>query len=150
MNGNKRIDNHIVGYMSDFDEKFEKLSPDGKNASHFCMPDVLGGQKFVQNYGGYVRSDIAQLNEAASLDMQQHILQRLNEVPVSDANSGLTDAQIMLSHRSKYLQAPSEVVTYLEKQLELRDNERWIAQQKSSEVTTDVASSENVESAPND
>lgn len=112
---------------------FPELKADGSNANEFFCADIVGARRFAQNYGGYPRSEIAQINEAASLEEQMNIMQTLNDYsPANNPNAGLTDAEIMLGHKSKYLQAASEQIAWLDAQLERRDNERFLAQQKDS------------------
>lgn len=105
-------------------DAFPVLKKDGSNAGHFYCADVVGGRRFALNYGGYPRSEIAEINEASSLEMQMNLLQSLQEIPVSDHNSGKSDAEIMLGHKSKYIQTPSESVRWLEDQISLRDTQR--------------------------
>lgn len=113
--------------------KCEELLFDGSNANKFFCADVVGAKRFAQNFGGYPRSEIAQINEAASLEEQLNLLNSLRDYSPSDnPNAGKTDAEIMLGHKSKYLQAASEQIAWLDAQLERRDNERWAAQQKDS------------------
>ena len=100
---------------------YEPLKKDGSNAQDFVCADVVGTKKFAKNHGGYPRNDIALINEAASLDMQKALLAQLETVPTSDENSGLSDYQIMLGHKSKYQQAPSEMQDFIESQLKIRD-----------------------------
>lgn len=95
-----------------------QLSED--NFDSFYKPDVMSGD-FVLNEYGWPRSDVAILNEQTSVDAAQAILNKLVEVPSLPANSGLTDAEIMLQHRSKYQQTPSEVTAYIERQLQMRE-----------------------------
>ena len=101
-----------------------QIAEDNSNLSDFYIADVVGNRRFAQNFGGYPRSDIAEINAQASLQQAQNLLRDLAEIPVNDVNSGLTDAQIMLGHRSKYVQTPSESVRWLESQIEYRDLQR--------------------------
>lgn len=102
-----------------------ELASDGSNARMFFCADVVGSRRFAQNYGGYPRSDIAEINHAANEQMQMQLLSQLNDYsPSSNPNAGLTDAEIMLGHRSKYQQAPSESIAWLENQLHQRDVKR--------------------------
>lgn len=104
--------------------KVEQLKSDGSNANRFFCADVVGNKRFAQNYGGYPRSEIAEINAQANEQLAMSMLAQLRQVPVSDATSGMTDAQIMLGHKSKYLQAPSEMQGWLMDQLAVRDAER--------------------------
>lgn len=106
-----------------------KIKEDNSNINEFYIADVVGNRRFAQNYGGYPRSEIAEINAQASLQQAQNLLRDLAEIPVTDVNSGLTDAQIMLAHKSKYCQTPSEQVRFVESQIALRDAERFAASQ---------------------
>lgn len=107
------------------------LAVDGSNAQLFFCADIVGAKRFAQNYGGYPRSEIAQINEAATMEEQLNLMNSLRDYSPSDnPNAGKTDAEIMLGHKSKYLQAASEKIAWLEGQLERRDNERWAAVEK--------------------
>lgn len=96
------------------------LAEDGKNIKDFFCADVVGNRRFAQNYGGYPRSDIAEINSQSSLEQAKSLFNDLIVYPVSNDTAGLSDAEIMLSHRSKYCQAPSEQIAYFERQLELK------------------------------
>lgn len=116
-----RIDDALAAMVKCVPE-FKK---DGSNSQDFFCADVVGARKFVQNYGGYPRSEIAEINAQTNLQAQMALLQTLEDYsPKSNPNAGLTDAQIALSHRSKYQQAPSEMQAWLEGQIQLRDIER--------------------------
>lgn len=91
------------------------------NLKAFYKPDVIS-ENFVLNDGGWPRSDIAIINEQTNLEAAQNLLNKLSEVPADNANAGLTDAEIMLSHRSKYQQTQGETVEWLERQLSIRDS----------------------------
>ena len=117
----KRIDTAL----SDMVKCIPEFKKDGSNVQDFFCADVVGARKFVQNHGGYPRSEIAEINAQTNLQAQMALLQTLEDYsPKTNPNAGLTDAQISLSHRSKYQQAPSEMQTWLEGQIQLRDVER--------------------------
>lgn len=102
-------------------DAYPVLESDGSNADQFYAADVVGNRRFAHNYGGYPRSEIAEINEAASLEQQMSLLNDLRDMsPTDNPNAGKTDAEIMLGHKSKYLQTPSESVKWLESQLEER------------------------------
>lgn len=106
------------------------LAEDGSNANEFFCADVVGNRRFAQNYGGYPRSEIAEINAQASLDMQMNLLQNLQDYsPGYNPNAGKTDAEIMLGHKSKYIQTPSESVRWLEGQIAERDAKRFVESQ---------------------
>ena len=111
------------------------LLDDNSNINDFFCADVVGNRRFAQNYGGYPRSEIAEINEQASLVTAQNLLRDLNVFEPSNVNAGLSDAQIMLGHRSKYMQTPSESVQWLEGQLQLRDAQRYAKQHENDSGT---------------
>ena len=105
---------------------FPELAKDGSNANSFFCADVVGSRRFALNYGGYPASEIAELNRAVSIEEQMNILQTLTDYsPSSNPNAGMSDAEIMLGHRSKYLQTPSETIKWLEGQIANRDAKRF-------------------------
>lgn len=102
-----------------------KMKADGSNAKLFFCADVVGNKTFVQNFGGYPRSEIAQINEATNLQVARTLFQSLEDYsPKTNPNAGMTDAQIALAHKSRYAQAPSEIQDYLNGQLAIRDAAR--------------------------
>ena len=114
---------HIDAFVDSIPEV--KMAADGSNASDFVVADVIGGKDFVQNFGGYPRSEIAEINAAATLEMQENLLRKLSDFsPTDNPTAGMTDAQIMLAHKSKYQQAPAEIIEYVEKQVAIRDEQR--------------------------
>jgi len=126
--------------------EFPKMEKDGSNSAMFFCADVVGSRRFATNYGGYPASDIAEINRAATMQEQLNLLQNLQDYsPSSNSNSGLTDAEIMLGHKSKYLQTPSEVVTWLERRIAERDAKRFANDGKGDTidfVETDVPKTE--------
>lgn len=114
----KHIDNFIDGF------EIEKLSADGSNKDRFYCADVIGSKRFAQNYAGYPRNDIALINEQQNLRVAESMMMELSQLPVNDSNAGLTDEQILLGHRSKYIQTPAESVAYIEQQIQLRRSQR--------------------------
>lgn len=98
-----------------------QLANDGSNVKDFFVADVIGSKRFAQNYGGYPRSEIAIINEQSNVKLAAQMASDLVDYsPKDNPNAGKTDAEIMLSHRSKYQQTPSESISWLENQLELR------------------------------
>lgn len=116
-NGSSTID-----YSPDYDIVYPSLKEDGSNMSDFysCGEDI---KSFERNESGYIRSDIARIREEQDIAVATALMSRLQEIPSTDRNAGLTDAQILLQHRSKYCQTPSEMTKYIESQLERRDAE---------------------------
>lgn len=101
-----------------------ELKADGSNSKDFFAIDSVSVKKFAQNYGGYPRSDIAEINEQSNVMIQAEMLSRLQQLPVSDSNSGLSDQEIMLQHRSKYCQTAGEQISWLEELIKYRDAQR--------------------------
>jgi hypothetical protein len=97
------------------------IKEDGSNLSDFYCADVVGNRRFAQNYGGYPRSEIAEINAQASLQQAANLLNDLQVAEGSYMDSSLTPEEIMLSHRSKYIQAPSEMIDFIDRQLQIRD-----------------------------
>lgn len=105
---------------------------DENTVNGYYRADVIDG-KFTENYGGWPRNDIALINEQTSLEAAKVLLDNLQIMPENNGNAGLSDIDIMLSHKSKYCQSPSEVTSWIENQLALRD-----AKRASSSVVEDV------------
>ena len=120
-----------------------KLNVDGSNVGDFYCADVVGNRRFAQNYGGYPRSEIAEINAAASMQEQMNLLSQLNDYTPSDnPNAGLSDAEIMLSHRSKYQQCATEMQSWIVNQINIRDAR--VAEAKKS-VSPDTIEFKNVD-----
>lgn len=102
-----------------------KINDDKSNVNCFFSADTVGHKRFAQNFGGYPRSEIAEINAQSNLQSQMNLLSELQDFSTgSNPNAGLSDAEIMLSHRSKYMQAPSELQSWIENQLAIRDASR--------------------------
>ena len=103
-----------------------EMEKDGSDANDFFCADVVSDRKFAQNFGGYPRSEIAEINEAASLEMQKLLLQNLQDFrhAADGQNAGRSDAVIALGHRSKYCQMPSEMVAWTEEQIKISSDLR--------------------------
>lgn len=112
---------HISGVA---EYEVPELKEDRSNLSDFFSADVVGDKRFAQNYGGWPRSDVAEINSQVSLADAETLLRQLTILPSNDSNVGLSDAQIMLGHKSKYCQTAGEQVSWLESQLEIRDAQR--------------------------
>lgn len=100
------------------------LSKDSKNVNAFYMSSApLELKDFMLNYGGYPRNEIAMINEQENEVVAQQMLARLTVLPEGDnPNVGLSDAEIMLSHRSKYCQTSSEQIEFIDSLLERRNS----------------------------
>lgn len=128
---------HIAQYSS---YTAPVLLEDGSNLSDFFCADVVGNRRFAQNYGGYPRSEIAEINAQASLQQAANLLNDLTVHEGSYQSADLTPEEIMLSHKSKYIQAPSEMINYIEYQLQVRDakyGQKMSSQQKDGVIQFD-------------
>lgn len=99
------------------------LQADGSNVKDFFTADVVGNKRFAQNFGGYPRSEIAEINDAVSLEMQKSLLNQLEDYRymADGQNAGLSDVELSMSHRSKYCQAPSEQQDWLVEQIQIHN-----------------------------
>ena len=140
---NKHIENTSVLAFGNYE-----IKEDRSNLSAFFCADVVGNRRFAQNYGGYPRSDIAEINAQVSMEAANNLLRDLQVFDVSDANSGLNDSQILLGLKSKYLQTQSEMVGYVEEQLMLRDAQR--ASQVKSDSQIQFSSNDNPNTPDNE
>ena len=114
----KLLKKHIDGALTAI--VVEPLKEDGSNAKDFFVADVVGNKRFAQNFGGYPRSEIAEINEATNIEVQKSLLNALTDYRsgADNQNVGLSDVQIAMGHRSKYQQAPSEMQDWIETQLQ--------------------------------
>lgn len=114
------------------------LDKDGSNKADFFLPDVIGSRKFVRNFAGYPRSDIAIINEQTNQKVAEALLNDL--VDYSSPNSARSDTDFQLSLRSKYCQTPSEMIRYFDGELARRDSLRQSLDHETSKAdsTDDV------------
>lgn len=125
-----------------------KLNDDGSNVGDFFCADVVGNRRFAQNYGGYPRSEIAEINEAASMQEQMNLLSMINDyTPSSNPNAGLSDAEIMLSHKSKYQQTATELQSWIVNQINIRDAKASSVKSGSSEQKIEFSDGDNPENS---
>lgn len=89
-------------------------------SAFFAVTDMETSKSFCKNYGGYPRSDIAQIidenNEEVAIQLASRLLNRQTE-----NTSSVSDVDLLASHRSKYLQTPSEMVNWIDSKLAVRD-----------------------------
>lgn len=106
--------------------KNPKFNKDGSNASDFYSADVVGHKRFAQNFGGYPRSEIAEINAQTNLENAKLLLSQLTDfsAEAGNQNAGVPDAVISMGHKSKYMQCPAEMIDYVEGQLAIRDGIR--------------------------
>ena len=101
-----------------------KLASDGSNGSGFYRADVImcSGKEF-KNYGGYPRNELAIINEQQSLEAAQVLCDKLIELPDdSKLPKDISDAELMLTMKSRYCQTPSEQIAHYERLLEMKEN----------------------------
>lgn len=110
------------------------LDKDGSNKADFFLPDVIGSRKFVRNFAGYPRSDIAIINEQTNQKVAEALLNDL--VDYSSPNSVHSDTDFQLSLRSKYCQTPSEMIRYFDGELARRDSLRQALSSETPKVDT--------------
>lgn len=140
----QKLQSHIDS--STYEDINPTLKEDNSNIAAFFCADVVGAKRFVLNRGGYPMSEIAQINAAADLNQQVNLLNQLEDYsPTSNPNAGLSDAEIMLGHRSKYCQTASEQISWLEEQIHNRDLQRAVANPP-QENKINFEDNENVES----
>lgn len=114
------------------------LAEDGSNKCDFFVADVLGAERFAQNYGGYPRSDIALINEQNDLRMAEQTLARLQQYP-EVPQTAVSDTEILLAHRSKYCQTASENIRFFEQEINRYAAKREAEQIKDNNpIETDV------------
>lgn len=110
--GIKLNDNHQVVIFSE-----------DKDPRLFYRPvGDFGEQAFCRNYGGHPRSDVAVLNEQNDLTEVQGLISRLFQRSGDGVTDEVSDAELSLSHRSRYCQTASEKIQWYMSQLERRDN----------------------------
>lgn len=112
-----------------------ELAKDGSNKDDFYCPcGTLDTKSFARNYGGYPRSDLAIINEQTDLNVAKAMLSNLVQIPDGKPNPQ-SDAEQILSLRSKYCQSIDEQVKYTERMLTLRDEK--IAQLRARQIVAD-------------
>lgn len=122
------------------------FNKDGSNASDFYVADVVGHKRFAQNYGGYPRSEIAEINAQTNLQVAKQLLSELSDFSgdVSNQNAGVPDVVISLSHKSKYQQEPAEMIDFIDGQLAIRDGLRAQQAAKAAAAKADIKSDKEI------
>lgn len=110
-----------VGKVSVNDVTLPVLADDGSNRSMFYAVSDLTKDGFARNFGGYPRSDIAIINEQQNISVARAMLENLPDYHSADSPNIGSDVDIMNSVRSKYMQSPSEILPFIEKEIEKRD-----------------------------
>lgn len=91
-------------------------------AAFYSVADIPTQKSFVRNYGGYIRSDIAQIIDEQNQEVAMQLSARLIERPDDTSDKSVVD--ILAAHHSKYAQTPSEMIAFIDNQLALRDQKR--------------------------
>lgn len=113
----------VKDYQVPAEPALEIFKKDGSNKGDFYGVETLSSQKFAQNYGGYPRSDIALINEQQNLSVAESMLENLPDFSTqNNPNQGLSDIEIIKGIQSKYMQSPAEVIPYLEKKIQERND----------------------------
>lgn len=67
-----KYENMIAHIGNSYHEQINpELKEDNSNITQFFLPDVVGDHRFVNNYGGYPRSEIAQMQSEDTLNGDQ-------------------------------------------------------------------------------
>lgn len=113
----------VKDYKVPVEPALKTINKDGSNKGDFYGVETLSSQKFAQNYGGYPRSDIALINEQQNLSVAESMLENLPDFGTqNNPNQGLSDTEIIKGVQSKYMQSPAEVLPYLEKKIQERND----------------------------
>lgn len=99
------------------------LADDRSNIGDFFCADTIGGKSFVQNDYGYPLNDIDLILKQQDAKVAESLLSQLNEVPTTGVPADTPPEKVLLGLKSRYQQAPSEMVRFYERQLELRELE---------------------------
>lgn len=110
-----------VGKVNVNDVTLPVLADDGHNRSMFYAVSDLTKEDFARNFGGYPRSDIAIINEQQNLSVARAMLENLPDYHSADSPNVGSDVDVLNSVRSKYMQSPSEILPFIEKEIEKRD-----------------------------
>lgn len=97
------------------------LNADKSNVGKFFVADVRGGKSFLQNDAGYPMNDIDAIFRQQDSMIRESMIKNLEEVPTTGSPADVPNTEILLGLRSRYLQTPSEMVSWYEKQLEIAD-----------------------------
>lgn len=107
------------------------INEDKSNIKDFFVADVHQGRSFLLNDGGYPMNDVDAIIRQQNDAIRESMLNSLVEVPTTGVPSDTPNEEVLMSLKSRYQQAPSELVKFYEKQLEIAESKR--AAEKSSE-----------------
>lgn len=114
----------VYGLLANYevvDVKLPELLNDGSNIAAFYPMSDVSKENFALNYGGYPRSDIALIEEQQNISVARSMLEQLPDYRSADVPDLRSDAEVLSSVRSKYMQSPSEILPFIEKEIEKRD-----------------------------
>lgn len=97
------------------------LNADKSNVGKFFIADVRGGKSFLHNDAGYPMNDIDAIFRQQDSLVRESMIKNLEEVPTTGLPADVPNSEVLLGLRSRYLQTPSEMVSWYEKQLEIAD-----------------------------
>lgn len=108
-------------------------------AAFYSVADIPTQQSFARNYGGYVRSDIAQIIDEQNHEVALQLSARLIERP--DDTSDKSVADLLAAHHSKYAQTPSEMIEFIDNQLSIRDQKRMelVNEEEKKKIEKEIA-----------
>lgn len=98
--------------------KFDKKTSDTRD---FFRADVIGGRSFVLNDGGYPLNDVDLIVRQQDLKVAESLLSQLEEVPTSGVPADTPNETVLMSLKSRYQQAPAELIKFYEHQLEIKE-----------------------------
>ena len=114
------------------------LLDDKSNIKDFFVADVHGGRSFLLNDGGYPMNDVDMIIRQQDANVRESLLSQLEEVPTTGFPADMSNQEVLLGLRSRYQQAPSEMVSFYEKQLEIAQAKYEAAQAAATEKSSDV------------
>lgn len=108
------------------------LKVDGFNKSAYYAADIVNkDDDCFKNYGGYPRSELAIINEQQSLDIAKMQLDAVQILPDdTKLEKDVSDLELQFALKSRYLQTPSEIISYNERLLAERDRRAQVAAAK--------------------
>lgn len=110
-----------------------KLEADKSNIKELIVADVAQGRSFLQNDGGYPMNDIDFIIRQQDANVRESLIAQLQEVPTSGVPYDTPPEKVLQSLRSRYQQSPAEVISWLEKQIEINELDKINAQDAQKE-----------------
>lgn len=100
------------------------INEDKSNIKDFYVADVHQGRSFLLNDGGYPMNDVDAIIRQQNDAIRESMLNSLAEVPTTGVPYETPNEEVLMSLKSRYQQAPSELVRFYEKQLEIVESKR--------------------------